>query len=56
MSEQQNPRRLLEAVDVLGLGGIVLITSGTAMIYVPAVMIVCGTLLLCGAILLGRRS
>jgi hypothetical protein len=55
LTEEQNTRRV-DWRDVTGLLGIALITGGTAMIYVPAALIVCGSLFLSGAILMARRS
>lgn len=55
MTEGQK-RRGFDLHDIIGLAGVALVTAGSAMIYVPAGLIVCGSLLLLGAILAARRS
>lgn len=55
MNEEQNSRRV-DWRDCVGLLGVALIAGGVAMIHVPAALIVCGGLLLVGAILLARHA
>lgn len=55
MAENTTPRRV-DIGDVAGLIGVGLITGGVAMIHVPSAMIVCGALVLGGAILAARRA
>lgn len=42
--------------DIVGFVGLCLVTGGVAMIHIPAALIVCGGLLLCGAVMAARRS
>jgi hypothetical protein len=55
LNEEQN-RRMVDWRDAVGLIGAALITGGVAMIHVPAAFIVCGSLLLAGAIMTARRA
>jgi hypothetical protein len=55
LNENQGSRRV-DWRDAVGLFGIALITGGSAMIYLPAGLMVCGALLLLGAVLSARRG
>jgi hypothetical protein len=48
--------RRIDMRDIVGLLGVVLITGGVVMVNLPAALIVCGSLLLTGAILAARRA
>lgn len=54
MNEEQN-RRWVDWRDAVGLVGVSLITGGVAMVHIPSALIVCGALLLAGAVLASRR-
>lgn len=41
--------------DLVGFVGVCLVTVGVAMMHVPFALVVCGALLLCGAVLAARR-
>lgn len=41
--------------DLVGLLGVALITGGVAMVHIPAALVVCGSMLLAGAVLASRR-
>jgi hypothetical protein len=41
--------------DLAGSVGVCLVTVGVGMMHVPSALIVCGVILLCGAVLAARR-
>lgn len=53
--DEQPVRKAVDARDVVGVAGVALITGGAWMVYPPAALIVCGVLLLGGAIMAARR-
>lgn len=53
---QEQSNRWIDWRDFVGLLGVALITGGAAMIYVPAGLIACDTLLLAGVIMMARRA
>lgn len=55
MNDEQTSR-YVDWRDAVGLLGVSLITGGVALIHVPSALIVCGTLLLAGAVLASRRA
>lgn len=45
----------LDLRDFVGFAGLCLVTGGVAMMHIPAALIVCGALLLFGAVMAARR-
>lgn len=48
-------RRGVDMRDIAAVLGVAMITCGVALIHVPSALIVCGVLILAGAILAARR-